>query len=57
MTPSTELLYRLIKKGHHKKFELMGLTDKAAGTLSNQLAWLINQKMIKRTGVGMYEVY
>ena len=56
MTPQCDFLYRLIKAGHHKKIELMGLTDKAAGTLSNQLAWLINQKKIKRVGVGLYEV-
>jgi len=56
LTGATELLLKLIQHGHHKKIELMGITDKAAGTISNQLAWLVNQKMIKRTGVGFYEV-
>ncbi len=55
LTGATELLFKLIQKGCNKKMELMQITDKAAGTISNQLAWLVNQHKIKRIGVGMYE--
>jgi len=57
LTGATELLLRLILKGHNNKMELMQITDKAAGTISNQLAWLVNQRKIKRVGVGRYEVF
>lgn len=56
MSGATEFLFKLIKKGHGRKIEIMGLKDKAAGTISNQLAWLINQKRIKRVRYGYYEV-
>jgi len=56
LTGATELLLRLIMKGHGSKMELMQITDKAAGTISNQLAWLVNQHKIKRVGIGQYEV-
>jgi len=56
LTSATEYLLKLIQHGHHKKMELMQITDKAAGTISNQLAWLVNQRKIKRVGVGLYEM-
>jgi len=56
LTGATELLLKLIQHGHHNKMELMKMTDKAAGTISNQIAWLINQKKIKRVKAGYYEI-
>jgi len=55
MTPATEYIYRLIRKGYNTPRKLMTATHRVKGTISNQLMYLEATGMIKRIKPGVYK--